>query len=106
MKKIVLSLLTVLMSVMAFAQLSPLTEVEFYKAYLDVPIVKTASLANGKISNEMLDYIFKKSNPNDIKYAIINALGAKVRQPKQKMQTKQPLIIMFRKTMIILMMKL
>ena len=84
MKKIVLSLLTVLMSVMAFAQLSPLTEVEFYKAYLDVPIVKTASLANGKISNEMLDYIFKKSNPKDIKYAIINALGAKGKATKAK----------------------
>jgi hypothetical protein len=88
MKKIVLSLLTVLMSVMAFAQLSPLTEVEFYKAYLDVPIVKTASLANGKISNEMLDYIFKKSNPKDIKYAIINALGAKGKATKAKNANK------------------
>ena len=88
MKKIVLSLLAVLMTVMSFAQLSPLTEVEFYKAYLDVPIVKTASLANGKISNEMLDYIFKKSNPKDIKYAIINALGAKGKANKTKNANK------------------
>ena len=82
MRKLILTLYAVLISVMAFAQLSPLTEVEFYKAYLDVPIVQTASLANGKISNEMLDYIFKKSNPKDIKYAIINALGAKGKAAK------------------------
>lgn len=78
MKKIVLSLLAVLMTVMSFAQcfISNSNEnLNFYKAYLDVPIVKKASLANGKITNEMLDYICKKSNPADVKYAMLNALG-------------------------------
>lgn len=82
MKRIFFTLCAVFIAAMSFAQLSPLTDVEFYKAYLDVPIVKTASLANGKISNAMLDYIFKKTNPDDVKYAIINALGAKGKADK------------------------
>ena len=80
MKKLILILLMCISTLAtSFAQLSPLTEVEFYKAYLDVPLVKSASLANGKINNTMLDYIFKKGNPSEIKYAIINALGAKLK---------------------------
>ena len=67
------------MTVMSFAQYSFISNsninLNFYKAYLDVPIVKKASLANGKITNEMLDYICKKSNPADVKYAMLNALG-------------------------------
>ncbi|MBO7596052.1 MAG: hypothetical protein J6T70_03310 [Bacteroidales bacterium] len=83
MKKVLLTLLMCISALaVSYAQLSPLTEVEFYKAYLDVPIVRTASLANGKISNAMLDYIFKKTNPDDVKYAIINALGAKGKADK------------------------
>ncbi len=82
MKRIFFTLCAVFIAAMSFAQLSPLTDVEFYKAYLDVPIVKTASLANGKISNAMLDYIVKKTNPDDVKYAIINALGAKGKADK------------------------
>ena len=66
------------MTVMSFAQCfisNSNINLNFYKAYLDVPIVKKASLANGKITNEMLDYICKKSNPADVKYAMLNALG-------------------------------
>ncbi len=91
MKKIFFTLCAVFIAAMSFAQLSPLTDVEFYKAYLDVPIVKTASLANGKISNAMLDYIFKKTNPDDVKYAIINALGAKGKAAKMKVDNNQTL---------------
>ncbi|MBP5369689.1 MAG: hypothetical protein J6Z01_14700 [Bacteroidales bacterium] len=84
MKKLILTLLMCISTLAtSFAQLSPLTEVEFYKAYLDVPLVKSASLANGKINNTMLDYIFKKGNPSEIKYAIINALGAKLKSQNQ-----------------------
>ena len=92
MKKLLLTLLMCISALaVSYAQLSPLTEVEFYKAYLDVPIVRTASLANGKISNAMLDYIFKKTNPDDVKYAIINALGAKGKAAKMKVSNKQTL---------------
>ncbi len=92
MKKLILTLLMCISTLaISFAQLSPLTEVEFYKAYSDVPIVQTASLANGKISNAMLDYIFKKTNPEDVKYAIINALGAKGKAAKMKVANKQTL---------------
>ena len=75
MKKVLLTFCAVLMTVMSFAQATLITRVNFYKAYLDVPIVKKASLANGKMTEEMMDYIMKKSNPADVKYAIVNALG-------------------------------
>lgn len=79
MKKLILTLCAVLLTMMSFAQYSFISNgnygLNFYKAYLDIPLVKKASLANGKISNEMLGYIFKNSNPADVKYAILNALG-------------------------------
>ncbi|MBQ3617266.1 MAG: hypothetical protein II939_03785 [Bacteroidales bacterium] len=79
MKKLILTLCAVFVTMMSFAQYTFISNsnyhLNFYKAYLDVPIVKKASLANGKISNEMLDYICKKANPADVKYALINALG-------------------------------
>lgn len=78
MKKVILTFCAVFVAVMSFAQ-SIITNsnynLSFYKAYLEVQIVKKASLANGKISNEMLDYICKKANPANVKYALINALG-------------------------------
>ena len=80
MKKLILTLCAVFVTMMSFAQLSPLTDIEFYQAYVeDVPLVKAASLANGKISKTMLDYIFKKDNPSEIKYAVINALASKLK---------------------------
>lgn len=76
MKRFVLTITLLLGITGLFAQ-SPLTGIDFYKAYLDVPIVKKASIANGLMSEEMMDYIFKKSNPAEVKYAIVNALGYK-----------------------------
>ena len=74
MKKYLLTIVLLFGVIGVFAQ-SPLTGIDFYKAYLDVPIVKKASTANGLMSEEMMDYIFKKSNPAEVKYAIVNALG-------------------------------
>lgn len=76
MKRLVLIIAFFLETMGVFAQ-SPLTGIDFYKAYLDVPIVKKASTSNGLMSEEMMDYIFKKSNPAEVKYAIVNALGYK-----------------------------
>lgn len=75
MKKLILTLCAVFVTMMSFAQYTLITRVNFYQKYLDVPIVKKASLANGKMSEEMMDFIMKKSNPADVKYAIVNALG-------------------------------
>lgn len=73
MKKVIFMFCAMFFAVMTYAQVP---RVQFWKSYLNVPIVKTASMANGKISNEMLSYILKKSNPAEVKYAIINALGS------------------------------
>ena len=54
---------------------SPLTSTDFYKAYLDVPLVQEASLSKGRITNEMMEYIDDDANPLDVKLAIINAIG-------------------------------
>lgn len=74
MKKLTLILILIINSIYVIAQASFISDLSFYKAYLDVPIVKKASLTEGKISDEMLDYIFKKTNTSEIKYAIVNAL--------------------------------
>lgn len=75
MKKIY-SILVMLVSV---AQLSladsPLTSTEFYKAYLDVPIVKAAADSPKKLSEEAKTYLFDEGNPLDVKIALINAVG-------------------------------
>lgn len=54
---------------------SPLTSTKFYKAYLDVPIVKNASENPKKLSEEAKAYLFDESNPLDVKIALINAVG-------------------------------
>jgi hypothetical protein len=54
---------------------SPLTYTDFYKAYMDVPMVQEALKSKGKITNEMMEYIDNDTNPLDIKLAIINAIG-------------------------------
>lgn len=54
---------------------SPLTSTEFYKAYLDVPIVKTAADSPKKLSEEAKAYLFDESSPLDVKIALINAAG-------------------------------
>jgi hypothetical protein len=72
MKKLLI--LIVLISQHTFAD-SPLTSTDFYKAYMDVPLVQDAMKCKGKMTNAMLEYIYAETNPLEIKLAIINAIG-------------------------------
>ncbi|WPC39935.1 cell wall-binding repeat-containing protein [Clostridium sp. JS66] len=56
---------------------SPVTSTDFYKAYTDVNIVKTAS-EKGVIDQQIADYLHSSKNPIDVKAAVINALGWKI----------------------------
>ncbi len=76
MKKLLILIL--LISQYTFAD-SPLTSTEFYKAYMDVPLVQEALNSKGKITEEMLEFIYSDTNPLEIKLAIINAIGWKVK---------------------------
>jgi hypothetical protein len=53
---------------------SPLTSTDFYKAYMDVPLIAKASQSNGVLTTEIFDYITSKSTSVDKKIAVINAL--------------------------------
>lgn len=55
---------------------SALTSTEFYKAYLDVPIVKAAAERPHHLSEAAKAYLFNEANPLDVKLALINAVGA------------------------------
>lgn len=77
MKHIILFLLFTFSINSAFAD-SPLTSTDFYKAYMDVPMVQDALNCKGKITNEMLEFIYIDTNPLEVKLAIINAVGWKV----------------------------
>ena len=74
MKKTFLLLILTLSITSVYAD-SPITSTDFYKAYLDVPMVQEALNSKGIISNEMMEYIDNDANPLDIKLAIINAIG-------------------------------
>ena len=74
MKKTLLFLLFTFSINTVFAD-SPLTSTDFYKAYMDVPMVQEASLSKGSITNDMMEYINDDVNPLEIKLAIINAIG-------------------------------
>lgn len=76
MKK--LFILILLISQNTFAD-SPLTSTDFYKAYMDVPLVQEAMKCKGKMTNAMLEYIYAETNPLEIKLAIINAIGWNVK---------------------------
>ncbi len=75
MKKLFLSIAFMMLSVIATFADSPLTETDFYKAYLDKDIVKKASQSNGVISQEMIYYLSNENHPIDVRLAVINALG-------------------------------
>ena len=79
MKK--LFILILLISQYTFAD-SPLTSTDFYKAYLDVPLVQKALNSKGKITNEMMAYINSETNSLEVKLAIINAIGWNVKGNK------------------------
>ncbi len=79
MKKLLILIL--LISQYTFAD-SPLTSTDFYKAYLDVPLVQEALNSKGKITNEMMAYINSDTNSLEVKLAIINAIGWNVKGNK------------------------
>lgn len=54
---------------------SPLTSTDFYRAYLDIPIVKSAAANPGKLSHEQMAYLLEDRNPLDVRLALINAVG-------------------------------
>jgi hypothetical protein len=79
MKKLLILIL--LISQYTFAD-SPLTSTDFYKAYMDVPLVQEALNSKGKITNEMMAYINSETNSLEVKLAIINAIGWNVKGNK------------------------
>lgn len=46
---------------------------------MDVPLVQEALNSKGKITNKMLEFIYRDTNPLELKLAIINAIGWKVK---------------------------
>ncbi|MBR4676580.1 MAG: hypothetical protein IKO99_01105 [Bacteroidales bacterium] len=74
MKRLILTFAFLISAVLVFAQPQILKQTPFYKAYLDVPIVKKASLVSGKISMDIMTYLLQDTNPADIKYAVVNAV--------------------------------
>ena len=54
---------------------SPLTSTDFSEAYLEEPIIAAASKTDGRITNELMDYLTDDNNPVDVKMAVINKLG-------------------------------
>ena len=76
MKKLFLLFALLISAVqLSFAD-SALTSTEFYKAYLDVPIVKAAAERPHHLSEAAKAYLFNEANPLDVKLALINAVGA------------------------------
>mgnify|MGYP006952410198 FL=1 len=75
MKKLFLLFALLISAVqLSFAD-SALTSTKFYKAYLDVPIVKAAADQPNVLSEEAKAYLFDEANPLDVKLALINAVG-------------------------------
>jgi len=72
MKK--LAVLFLLVGKIAFAD-SPLTSIDFYKAYLNVPMVKKAKASRGKMTPEIMAFLVDEENQQAEKLAVINALG-------------------------------
>lgn len=54
---------------------SPLTSTQISNAYKDYAIIQLASKSNGDISDDLMDYIYEKSNPIDVKIALINEIA-------------------------------
>lgn len=71
MKK--LFILMILISQYTFAD-SPLTSTDFYKAYMDIPLINKTGKSNGVLTNEVFDFLNSKINTMDKKIALINAL--------------------------------
>ena len=70
MKKLII--LFLLISQHTFAD-SPLTSTDFYKAYLDIPLIQKTANSKGVLTDEVFEYLSSK-NSLDKKVALINAL--------------------------------
>ena len=57
---------------------SPLTSTEFYKAYIDVPVIKEAANSDGKLSDNFFTFLISNKNDIDVKIGLINALKWKI----------------------------
>ncbi len=72
-KKIVLLYVFFVSTALSFAD-SPITSTDFYRAYLDLPIVIKAE-GHGVIDLEIAEYLHSASIPLDLKAAVMNALS-------------------------------
>jgi hypothetical protein len=71
---ILLAVVSVWVPVQSVVADSPVTSTEFYKAYMDEPIVQTAAEVRD-ITKELAEYLADESAPLDIRAAVINAIG-------------------------------
>lgn len=72
MKKLFLILIFTLTINSVFAD-SPLTSTDFYKAYMDIPLINKTANSKGVLTDEVFEYLISK-NSLDKKVALINAL--------------------------------
>ena len=72
MKRLFLILIFTLSINSVFAD-SPLTSTDFYKAYLDIPLIQKTANSNGVLTDEVFEYLISK-NSLDKKVALIHAL--------------------------------
>ena len=72
MEKLFLILIFTLSINSVFAD-SPLTSTDFYKAYLDIPLIQKTANSKGILTDEVFEYLTSK-NSLDKKVALINAL--------------------------------
>ena len=69
---------TAVLSAAAYAD-SPITSTHFGEAYMDEPIVVVVDYADGVLNSRLLEYLASEYNPVDVKMAIINRLGWKIK---------------------------
>lgn len=73
MKRILLTLSVVVMVGISCYADCILNSTEFYKAYLDIPLVNQAHQNKNNFTNEHKEYLMDENNPMDIRMAIVNA---------------------------------
>lgn len=54
---------------------SPVTSTGFSEAYANEAIIQKARLSGGVINDELMTYLFDRSNPIDVRLAVINELS-------------------------------
>lgn len=54
---------------------SPLTSINFWEAYREEEIVLAAGDAEGKLTTELMDFLYGEGNAIDLKMAVINRIG-------------------------------